>query len=76
MTGFARRDEARHVAFGVAHLHRLGALDPGLRAGAARPSNAARRPAGHQGRRRRLVRIGFPDDEATELSRLHTRNFR
>ncbi len=28
-----------------------------------------------QGRRRRLVRLGFSDDEAAELSVLHTRNF-
>lgn len=28
-----------------------------------------------QGRQRRLVQLGFPADEATELSALHTRNF-
>ena len=28
-----------------------------------------------EGRRRRLASIGFPDDEAAELSALHTRNF-
>ena len=28
-----------------------------------------------EGRRRRLAYIGFPDDEAAELSALHTRNF-
>jgi hypothetical protein len=28
-----------------------------------------------EGRRRRLVRLGFTDDEAAELSELHTRNF-
>jgi hypothetical protein len=27
------------------------------------------------GRRHRLAVIGFPDDEAAELSALHTRNF-
>jgi hypothetical protein len=27
------------------------------------------------GRRRRLARLGFPADEAAELSALHTRNF-
>jgi hypothetical protein len=27
------------------------------------------------GRRRRLARLGFPPDEAAELSALHTRNF-
>jgi hypothetical protein len=28
-----------------------------------------------EGRRRRLASIGFPDDEAADLSALHTRNF-
>jgi len=28
-----------------------------------------------EGRQRRLVRLGFPHDEATMLSALHTRNF-
>ena len=28
-----------------------------------------------EARRRRLVRLGFADAEATELSALHTRNF-
>jgi hypothetical protein len=28
-----------------------------------------------QGRRRRLTQLGFPSDEAAELSALHTRNF-
>jgi len=28
-----------------------------------------------EGRRRRLAFIGFPDDEAAEISALHTRNF-
>ena len=27
------------------------------------------------GRRKRLLRLGFPDDEAASLSALHTRNF-
>lgn len=31
--------------------------------------------AGDEGRRHRLAVIGFPDDEAAELSALHTRNF-
>jgi hypothetical protein len=115
VTGLARRDEARHVAFGVAHLHHLGTIDPGLR-GRLRAAVERRHDVlldtaglnqdvfdalvvlaagswsadaiGHgwdqvqalqaemdEGRRRRLVHIGFPDDEATELSRLHTRNF-
>lgn len=29
----------------------------------------------HAGRRRRLVHLGFPEDDAAELSALHTRNF-
>jgi hypothetical protein len=28
-----------------------------------------------EGRQRRLVRLGFPPDEASALSALHTRNF-
>jgi hypothetical protein len=28
-----------------------------------------------EGRRRRLVHLGFPDDEAADVSALHTRNF-
>ena len=28
-----------------------------------------------EGRRKHLVRLGFPDDEAAVLSALHTRNF-
>jgi hypothetical protein len=28
-----------------------------------------------EGRRQRLARLGFPSDEAAELSALHTRNF-
>ncbi|XRQ09891.1 hypothetical protein ACN3XK_03005 [Actinomadura welshii] len=111
----ARQDEARHVAFGVAHLEHQAVLDPGLRsrlrsaverrheslsdtaglnrdvfdslvvlaAGAWTPEAVA---DGHrrvrelqadmdEGRRRRLVRLGFPADEAAELSALHTRNF-
>jgi hypothetical protein len=27
------------------------------------------------GRRRRLVKLGFPPDDAAELAALHTRNF-
>jgi len=111
----ARHDEARHVAFGVAHLEHQSAMDPGLRgrlraavehrhdalvataglnedvfdalvvlaAGSWEPRAIA---AGSQavrqleedmyvGRVRRLVRLGFPADEAAELSALHTRNF-
>jgi hypothetical protein len=115
VTRLARVDEARHVAFGVAHLEREGELDPTLRgrlraaierrhdalvdtaglnadvfdslvvlaAGEWTPGAIAR---GHRavqalhatmddGRRQRLHRLGFPDDEAAELSALHTRNF-
>jgi len=115
VTRLARVDEARHVAFGVAHLEHQSALDPTLKgrlraaverrhdsladtaglnadvfdaliilaAGSWEP-DAIRR--GHaavralhdamdEGRRQRLTRLGFPADEAEELSALHTRNF-
>ncbi len=115
VTRLARVDEARHVAFGVAHLEHQARLDPTLRgklraaverrhdaladtaglnadvfdalvvlaAGEWTPEAIAR---GHRavvdlhstmddGRRQRLARLGFPDDEAAELSALHTRNF-
>lgn len=115
VTRLARVDEARHVAFGVAHLEHQARLDPNLRgrlraaverrhdvlvdtaglnadvfdslvvlaAGSWDPTDIAR---GHQavaamergmdqGRQQRLVRLGFPADEAAELSSLHTRNF-
>ena len=111
----ARQDEARHVAFGIAHLEHQATLDPSLRgrlraaierrhdalastaglngdvfdalvvlaAGAWSPAAIA---LGYQrvqrlqaemdeGRQRRLIRLGFPADEATELSALHTGNF-
>ncbi len=115
VTRLARVDEARHVAFGVAHLEHQAALDPTLRgrlraaierrhdalvdtaglnadvfdalvvlaAGEWTPAAIAR---GHRavqrlhhamddGRRQRLTRLGFPADEAAQLSALHTRNF-
>jgi hypothetical protein len=115
VTHLARVDEARHVAFGVAHLEHQGQRDPTLRgklraaierrhdalvdtaglnadvfdalvviaAGGWSPEAIAR---GHDavqhlhhamddGRRQRLARLGFPPDEAAELSALHTRNF-
>jgi hypothetical protein len=115
ITHLARVDEARHVAFGVAHLEHQSALDPSLRgalraaierrhdalvdtaglnadvfdalvllaAGGWTPEAIARGHAAVQelhramddGRRRRLSRLGFPPDEAAELSALHTRNF-
>jgi hypothetical protein len=111
----ALQDEARHVAFGLAHLEHQAAADPTLRdrlraaverrhdaladttglneevfdalvvlaAGSWAPAALAE---GHrrvqrlqadmdEGRQRRLVRLGFPADEAAALSALHTRNF-
>jgi hypothetical protein len=115
VTRFAAQDEARHVAFGLAHLRQHVNGDPGLLArlaDAVHRRHAALRdmaglnaevfdslilmaagswePAdlreGHRrvmqlteemddGRRKRLVRLGFPEQEAAELSKLHTRNF-
>ena len=115
VTRLARRDEARHVAFGVAHLHHQAELDPSLRsrlraaverryhtlvdtaglnqdvfdslvilaAGDWTPEAIARgydavltlQSEMDDGRQRRLVHLGFPPDEAAELSALHTRNF-
>lgn len=115
ITHLARVDEARHVAFGVAHLEHRAVIDPALRgrlraaverrhdaladtAGlnadvfdalvvlAARAWSPEAIARGHHavqdlhramddGRRQRLTRLGFPDDEAAELSALHTRNF-
>ncbi|MDL4816259.1 ferritin-like domain-containing protein [Actinomadura opuntiae] len=111
----ARQDEARHVAFGVAHLRHRSEIDPHLRsrlrAAVERRHDALAASAGlnqdvfdalillaaggwspqairrghdavlrlrremDEGRRRRLVHLGFPDDEAAALSALHTRNF-
>jgi len=115
ITHLALADEARHVAFGVAHLEAVLAADPGLRprlATAVRRRHAAlAHTAGlnaevfdalmllaagswnraaladgfaavqaleaemADGRRRRMVRLGFTAGEAAELSELHTRNF-
>lgn len=115
VTRLAGRDEARHVAFGVAHTAHIVHTDPSylgrLRGAVERRHEALRETAGlnpsvydalvlmaagswepnairtgwqavqrlqrrmDDGRRRRLVAIGFPDDEAAELSALHTRNF-
>jgi len=112
---FAAQDEARHVAFGMAHLqyqisrdsHTLPRLAAAigrrhaalaetaglneevfdslvlLAAGAWRPAAIAEGFAKVQrlkeemdaGRRLRLVKLGFSEDEAAELSALHTRNF-
>lgn len=115
ITHLARVDEARHVAFGVAHLehqsHRDPTLPGKLRAAIERRHDALVDTAGlnadvfdalvvlaagdwtpqavargydavqdlhhamDDGRRQRLARLGFPPDEAAELSALHTRNF-
>jgi len=111
----ALRDEARHVAFGVAHTAHLVTTDTSylgrlrqsverrhaalqdtaglntevfdslvlLAAGSWQPTAISRgwqavrdlQATMDEGRRRRLAYIGFPDDEAAELSALHTRNF-
>ncbi|MBB6348105.1 ferritin-like domain-containing protein [Nonomuraea muscovyensis] len=115
IAALAHQDEARHVAFGVAHLAEQSRRDPAFRgrlrgaierrhdvladtaginedvldaltllaAGSWSPRAIADGHAAVQrlqaemfdGRRNRLVRLGFPADEATELSALHTRNF-
>jgi hypothetical protein len=115
VAGLAHQDEARHVAFGVAHLeHQVrldGAMLPRLRAAVERRHDALSATAGlnedvldalillaagswqpaaiasgfdavrrleddmYTGRVRRLIRLGFPADEAAEISALHTRNF-
>jgi hypothetical protein len=115
VTRLAVRDEARHVAFGVAHTAHLAQADRHylgtLRQAVERRHSALQDTAGlnaevfdalvllaagswspeavrqgwhavrdlqsrmDEGRRRRLAYIGFPDDEAAELSALHTRNF-
>ncbi|MBA3267482.1 MAG: ferritin-like domain-containing protein, partial [Acidimicrobiia bacterium] len=115
ITHLALADEARHVAFGVAHLEAVLAADPELRprlatavrrrhgalahtaglnaevfdalvllaAGSWDPTALADGFAAVQaleaemadGRRRRMVRLGFTAGEAAELSELHTRNF-
>jgi hypothetical protein len=115
VASLAARDEARHVAFGVAHTAHLARSDPHylgtlrqaverrhsvlqdtaglnaevfdalvlLAAGSWSPEAIRRgwhavrelRSRMDEGRRRRLAAIGFPDDEAAELSALHTRNF-
>ncbi len=109
------RDEARHVAFGMAHLEYRLSQDPGYQSAlkaaieqrydtlsasaglneevfdalillAAGDTDAASVQRGFSrvqklkqemavGRKARLVRLGFPADEADRLSGLHTRNF-
>jgi hypothetical protein len=115
VTRLARQDEARHVAFGVAHLEHQSTIDPSLRdrlraaverrhdalvdtsglntdvfdslvilaAGSWTPPAIARgylavqelQQSMDDGRQQRLLRLGFPPDQAAELSALHTRNF-
>ncbi|RKS79910.1 hypothetical protein CLV35_0321 [Motilibacter peucedani] len=115
VTRLALQDEARHVAFGVAHTTHAARTDPAflahlrsaierrhsalldtaglnaevydslvlLAAGSWEPAALARgwqavqqlQYAMDQGRQRRLQHIGFPADEAAELSALHSRNF-
>lgn len=115
VTRLAAGDEARHVAFGVAHTAHVAKADPAflgrlraaveqrhavladtaglnaevleslvlLAAGSWHPTAIARGwdevqnllRTMDEGRRRRLAFIGFPDDEATEISSLHTQNF-
>ncbi|MGH9226531.1 MAG: ferritin-like domain-containing protein [Acidimicrobiales bacterium] len=115
VTHLALADEARHVAFGIAHLEDVLAADPGLRgrlasavrrrhdalahtsglnaevfdslvlmaAGSWEPAAIRRGYAAVQalqeemssGRRRRLVKLGFPPGEAADLAALHTQNF-
>ncbi len=109
------RDEARHVAFGMAHLEYRLSQDPGYQSAlkaaieqrydtlsasaglneevfdalillAAGDTDASSVRRGFErvqrlkqdmatGRKARLVRLGFPVDEAERLSGLHTRNF-
>jgi hypothetical protein len=115
VTRLALQDEARHVAFGVAHTTHLATRDPAflgrlraaierrhdalidtaglnddvydalvlLAAGSWEPAAIARgwqevqllQRAMDEGRQRRLVHIGFPADEASALSALHSRSF-
>ena len=115
VTRLAYADEARHVAFGMAHLEHQLRYDPDLRprlaAAVQQRHDALAQTAGlngevfdalvvlaaggftasavatgwdrvqrlqddmDQGRRRRLVTLGFTTTEAAELSSLHTRNF-
>jgi hypothetical protein len=115
VTRLAAQDEARHVAFGLAHLGQHLTREPEFRPRLAdairRRHDALRHTAGlnaevfdalllmaagswehdalregygrlyqltremDDGRRKRLIRLGFTESEAAELSALHTRNF-
>jgi hypothetical protein len=115
VTRLAAQDEARHVAFGLAHLREHIQADPAV---CSRLANSVRRRhdalrhtaglngevfdalilmaagswehaslrEGHrrvmqltremdEGRQARLKRLGFSEQEAAELSSMHTRNF-
>jgi hypothetical protein len=111
----AAQDEARHVAFGMAHLREHIAADPAvlgvLGSAVRRRHDALRHTAGlnaevfdalvlmaagswaptdlrrghdavaglveemRTGRTKRLIRLGFAEGDAEDLSSLHTRNF-
>jgi hypothetical protein len=115
ITHLALQDEARHVAFGLAHLRLTLEADPSLRnrlaAAVRRRNDALAETSGlngevldalvvlaapdftasgiavgwsviqkmqrdmDDGRRRRLVQLGFTATDAATLSALHTRNF-
>lgn len=115
VTRLAAQDEARHVAFGMAHLREHITRDPGMRSRLAaavhQRHDALRHTAGlnaevfdalilmaagswepadlrrgyqrvaqlsrdmDEARTRRLVKLGFDEGEAAQLSALHTRNF-
>jgi hypothetical protein len=115
VTRLAAQDEARHVAFGLAHLREHIRSDAGVRSRLAnsvrRRHDVLRHTAGlnaevfdalllmaagsweperlregyrrvvqltrdmDEGRQKRLLRLGFDDQEAAELSSLRTRNF-
>jgi hypothetical protein len=115
VTRLAAQDEARHVAFGLAHLrehiHSEPAVCSRLANGVRRRHDLLRHTAGlnsevfdallliaagswehsrlreghervieltrdmDEGRQERLRRLGFDEQEAAELSSLHTRNF-
>ncbi len=111
----AAQDEARHVAFGIAHLREHVNAEPSVRGvlmnAVRRRHDALRHTAGlnaevfeslvlmaagswspadlrkghdyvaslvlemHTGRKKRLMRLGFTEADAEEVSSLHTRNF-
>jgi hypothetical protein len=115
VTRLAAQDEARHVAFGLAHLRQHAKRDPGvlaqLAAAVHRRHDILQHTAGlnaevfdallllaagswetdalrsghlrvmdlirdmDEGRKGRLLRLGYSEAEAAELSSLHTRNF-